>query len=133
MTTMRNDNDILKKPELRERPYEVPEGYFTSVKEVIRTADRTTGNSRRRQNVGLYIMAAAASLALLILAGTGVLSKPETGEYYDSIDLLVFSDISEESYYDLQAMSEPEELTEDDIIEYLIYTGTTLESIESNE
>lgn len=129
---MRNDKDILGRPELRKNPYTVPDGYFNSVKESIRITDRNH-HSRRRHGTGLYIPAIAASLALLLLAGIGVLSKQEAKIEYDSIDLLVFSDISEESYYDLQAMSEPEELSEEEIIEYLIYTGITLENIETNE
>lgn len=128
---MRNEKDILGRPELRKNPYTVPDGYFNSVKKSIRITDHSVCS--RRHGTWPYILAIAASFALLFLAGAGVLSRQQDMVEYDSIDLLVFSDISEESYYDLQAMSEPEELSEEEIIEYLIYTGTTLESIETNE
>ena len=129
---MRKDKDILKIPELRENPFNVPDGYFTSTRKVILEAG--SRSSRKRKGYGPYIIAAAASLAFIIIAGTGgVLSREEASGDYDNIDLLVFSDISEGSYYDLHALNEPAELTEEEIIEYLIYTGTTLENIESNE
>lgn len=51
----------------------------------------------------------------------------------DSIDLMVFSDMSTESYYDLVAIYDEEDLTEEDIIEYLINSETSLENIASYE
>ena len=57
----------------------------------------------------------------------------DTQEEMDSIDLMVFSDMSTESYYDLIAVYEEDGLTEEDIIEYLIHDEISLENIESYE
>lgn len=75
----------------------------------------------------------AASLALLVTAGLQTSRREDPQEMIDSIDLMVFSDMSTESYYDLVAIYDEEDLTEEDIIEYLINSETSLENIASYE
>lgn len=125
------DKDILKTPELRENPFSVPEGYFSSVRKEILVGKRTAGSKGWRK-VGAYA-AVAASFALIIATGIRMSRAEYTQEEMDSIDLMVFSDMSTESYYDLIAVYEEEGLTEEDIIEYLIHDEISLDNIESYE
>ena len=124
-------NDILKTPELKEGPFSVPEGYFTTFKKDMLAAERQkSGIEWRRLGAGIAV---AASLALLVTAGLQTSRREDPQEMIDSIDLMVFSDMSTESYYDLIAIYEEDDLTEEDIIEYLINSETSLENIESYE
>lgn len=124
-------NDILKTPELKECPFSVPEGYFTSLKKDILSAQREkNGFEWKRIGAGIAV---AASLALLVTASLQTSRREDPQEMIDSIDLMVFSDMSTESYYDLIAIYEEDDLTEEDIIEYLINSETSLENIESYE
>ncbi len=125
------DKDILKTPELKKNPFSVPEGYFSSVRKDILVSKRVAaGHSWKK--FGAYA-AVAASLALLIATGIRMSGVGDTQEEMDSIDLMVFSDMSTESYYDLIAVYEEDGLTEEDIIEYLIHDEISLENIESYE
>lgn len=122
--------DILKTPGLKDNPFSVPEGYFTTFKTEMHVPEKP-GKSLDWRKLGTGI-AVAASFALLVTAGLQTL-RTDSQEEFDSIDLMVFSDMSTESYYDLMAIYEEEELTEEDIIEYLIHSETSLENIESYE
>lgn len=126
----REGQNILNRPELKVNPYSVPEGYFPSLKENMRLARRPESTATWKKT-GI-IISVAASVAIMILAGVGLMLRQNPAEYYDDIDLLVFSDLSEHIYLDAQSMS-MEDLTDEDIIEYLIYTGVPVESIGSNE
>lgn len=124
-------NDILKTRELKECPFSVPEGYFTTFKKDMLAAERQkSGIEWRRLGAGIAV---AASLALLVTAGLQTSRREDPQEMIDSIDLMVFSDMSTESYYDLVAIYDEEDLTEEDIIEYLINSETSLENIASYE
>ena len=124
-------NDILKTPELKECPFSVPEGYFTTFKKDMLAAERQkSGIEWKRLGAGIAV---AASLALLVTAGLQTSRRGDPQEMIDSIDLMVFSDMSTESYYDLVAIYDEEDLTEEDIIEYLINSETSLENIASYE
>lgn len=127
----KEEKDILKRPELRENPFLIPDGYIASFKNKA-SCSHAPKYSSVSKRVGTYI-AVAASIILMALAGIDLIQKLSPSDDYDSIDLLVFSDMSTESGYDLQAMYEEEELTDEEIIEYLIYIGTPIESLESNE
>jgi anti-sigma-K factor RskA len=109
----------------------VPEGYFTTFKKDMLAAERQkSGIEWRRLGAGIAV---AASLALLVTAGLQTSRREDPQEMIDSIDLMVFSDMSTESYYDLVAIYDEEDLTEEDIIEYLINSETSLENIASYE
>ena len=126
-----DDKDILKTPGLRENPFSVPEGYFSSFKKdvIICTEPRKTFDWKKYS----YGIIAAASFALLAVTGIQLSNMTETQEEIDTIDLLVFSDMSTDAYIELMAVYEKEELTDEEIIEYLIYEETSLENIETHE
>lgn len=126
-----NDKDILKTPGLRENPFSVPEGYFSSFKKGVIIC-KEPRKSLDWKSFG-YGIAAAASFALLAITGIRHSDINDFQEEIDSIDLLVFSDMSTESYLDLMAVYEEDVLTEEDIIEYLIHEETSIENFEENE
>jgi hypothetical protein len=126
-----DDKDILKTPRLRENPYSVPEGYFSTFKkDVITRKEPKHVLDWRKFGYGIV---AAASFALLAVTGIRLAETNDIQEDIDSIDLLVFSDMSTETYLDLMAVYEEDELTEEEIIEYLINEETSLEHIEAYE
>ena len=122
--------DILKDAKLKETPFTVPEGYFSDFKEKV-SISQGCRIMPRQSHRGRYI-AIAASFALLIGIGLGSLSGLRNSDEYNDIDLMVLSDVSAESYYDLLSY-ENSELTEEDIIEYLIDSGQDIHEIEPNE
>jgi hypothetical protein len=126
-----DDKDILKTPRLRENPYSVPEGYFSSFKKdvITRKEPKKTIDWKKFG----YGIAAAASFTMLAVTGVRLAETNDIQEEIDSIDLIVFSDMSTETYLDLMAVYEEDELTEEEIIEYLINEETSLEHIEAYE
>ena len=126
-----DDKDILKTPRLRENPYSVPEGYFSTFKKdvITRKEPKKTIDWKKFG----YGIAAAASFTLLAVTGVRLAETNDIQEEIDSIDLIVFSDMSTETYLDLMAVYEEDELTEEEIIEYLINEETSLEHIEAYE
>lgn len=126
---MTDDKDILKTPRLRENPYSVPEGYFSTFKKdvITRKEPKKTIDWKKFG----YGIAAAASFALFAVTGVRLAETNDIQEEIDSIDLIVFSDMSTETYLDLMAVYEEDELTEEEIIEYLINEETSLEHIEA--
>jgi hypothetical protein len=126
-----DDKDILKTPRLRENPYSVPEGYFSTFKKdvITRKEPKKTIDWKKFG----YGIAAAASFTMLAVTGVRLAETNDIQEEIDSIDLIVFSDMSTETYLDLMAVYEEDELTEEEIIEYLINEETSLEHIEAYE
>lgn len=126
-----DDKDILKTPGLRENPFSVPEGYFSSFKKgVIICKEPRKSADWKKYGYGII---AAASFALLAVTGIQLSNMTETQEEIDTIDLLVFSDMSTDAYIELMAVYEEDVLTEEDIIEYLIHEETSIENFEENE
>ena len=126
----RDDKDILKDPKLKENPFTVPEGYFSDFKE--RTSVSQGHRLSPRRNHGGRYIAIAASFALLLGIGMASIKGLRSSDEYNEMDLMVLSDISAESYYDLLSYDD-EELTEDDIIAYLIDSGQDINDLEPNE
>lgn len=123
--------DILtSQKELKERPFTVPDGYFETFKtETMRTSIVQVMSPWRK---AVPYIAVAASLTLLIGVG---LSFGESSRPYDEFsteDYILFSDTMIQTIYDDTATYQyaDAELMDEDIIEYLIYTGESPESIE---
>ena len=77
----------------------------------------------------MTLVSIAATLAIMLSAGTFFLAHDSQEETYSQEDFLVFScNITDELLYDIYAENDIED---DDIIEYLIYSGESAETIES--
>lgn len=125
------NNDILKysSDELRKMPYTVPEGYFEQVKaEISRSTAAEEGVSLWRKAVP-YISVAATFL-IMVSAGTFFLEKTTQQEGMTYEDYLVHSDMLIEAEYEQDTQIADAAIADEDIIEYLIYTGVTAEDIE---
>lgn len=118
--------DILEN--LNRTPYKVPEGYFETFSDRMRPWEQ--------EHKGLFHKAApylsmAAMFAIIVAAGTAILrfTAPEDDlQEYGSLfycDLVPYTETAWYSYSD-----DTYEVSEEDIIEYLIYNGTDTDDIE---
>lgn len=133
---MQTTKDILKSAhELKKLPYSVPEGYFDRMK-----ADMVSFVTEREERQKPFIArlapyaAVAAAFIFLVTAGTFILEKTtpatdqaEFDEFYFYSNMIPVTDpyaveTIQENQYD--------EIQDEDIIEYLIYSGVTAEVIE---
>lgn len=128
---MKKENDILKDcVELKQMPYSVPEGYFESFKaEAVRPVVRRVNFWNRFAPYA----AMAAVFVFLVTAGTFLLERSTPQYPMTEEDYMMFSDnimttIAYEMEYGYQLAEA--EISEEDIINYLIYTGVTPEHIE---
>lgn len=133
MTAMKtNGHDILtSRPELKARPFGVPEGYFEAFKKEM--AGKAVKPQISIWNKSIPYMALAASLALFLSVGALLKSSSAQGNDFTDEDYILFSNSfistaeydSSDSYQFADA-----ELMDEDIVEYLIYLGVSPESIE---
>lgn len=128
---MKKENDILKDcRELKENPFTVPEGYFESFKAEARKPMVRKVNFMDR--IAPYA-AVAAMFVFLVTVGTLFLDNTTTEYEMTEEDYVLFSDSMMNSLaYEMGYMSQTAEaeISEEDIINYLIYTGVTAEQIE---
>lgn len=128
---MKKGIDILKDcPELKQMPFTTPEGYFESFKaEASRPLVRKIDF---RTRIAPYL-AMAAVFIFMVTAGTMLLEQSVPEYQMTEEDYVMFSDnimttiAYEMEYGDHLAEAE---ISEEDIINYLIYTGVTAEHIE---
>ncbi len=128
---MRMENDILKdRSELKQMPFTVPEGYFEAFKEAnARPVVRKVSFWNRMAPYA----AMAAVFVSLVMTGTFLLER--TVPQYDMTeeDYMMFSDnMMNTLVYEMEYGSQlaEAEISNEDIINYLIYTGVTAEHIE---
>lgn len=109
-----SEKDILDNLNLKTMPYGVPEGYFEEMKSRLKTIPKqhTDVNIMRHKRMKLLTRIAIAASIVLALIGGG----------------LLLTHTSDDMYLDRVAIAET--ITEEDIIEYLIYTGAEIEDIE---
>ena len=124
--------DILtSQKELKERPFSVPDGYFESFKaEAMRKSTAPVISPWRKD---VPYMAVAASLALLRGVGLSLNENINAHDEFSTEDYILFSDTMIRTIYDGDDATyqyADAELMAEDIIEYLIYTGESPESIE---
>ena len=128
---MKKENDILKDcPQLKQMPFTVPEGYFEAFK-----AEASKPMVRKldfRTRIAPYA-AMAAVFVFMVTAGTHLLEKSVPGYEMTEEDYVMFSDnimttIAYEMEYGTQLAEA--EISDEDIINYLIYTGVSAEQIE---
>lgn len=104
------EKDILQNRQLKQMTYAVPEGYFSSLEQSLKDIP-----CQNREKVTTWkkmtpYIAMAAMFALIMVAGGFFVGKSWT----------------ENKTTDQYA----EVVTEDDILEYLIYTGVEIEELE---
>ena len=128
---MKQEKDIFSDyPELKQMPFAVPEGYFESFKS--EAAKPMVRRLDFRARLAPYA-AMAAVFIFMVTAGTFLLEKSVPEYHMTEEDYMMFSDnfmttIAYEMEYGSQLAEA--EISEEDIINYLIYTGVTAEQIE---
>lgn len=127
----KNNRDILsEKPYLKEMPYSVPEGYFETFK-----ANAAPYQAKSISLAGRLVpyISMAAMFIFLLTVGTLFLQKTTSPEMMTQEDYLVFSgDMMNTVGYEMEYGDQiaDAEIANEDIINYLIYSGVTLEEIE---
>ncbi len=117
---------LAERPELKNMPYSLPEGYFDE----FRRNMKPCGSPRMK---ALPYISAAASAALLLAGGLLLSQRTSPADEFTHEDYLVFSDsmINSEYYEYATEQYADAEIANDDIIDYLIYSGITAEEIET--
>ena len=121
----KNDN-ILERPELKNAPFSVPEGYFDSLPQ--RVAARIAAEKPQRRSTPLrrwWIAAAAACVAAVLLLAIRLYTAPATEltAYEDDAEYIELMDIDERSLAEYSIEEEQDNISQDAIIEYLAYNG----------
>ena len=131
------ERDILREASLKKCPYSVPEGYFESLKEkAVKYSKPAPAPVFQFKKVLMTAVSMAAMFILMVTAGTFLLEKSTPSEDLTHEDYIVFSD----GYFDLEMyegnMSEQyadASISDEDIVEYLIYIGVSEEFIEMSK
>ena len=123
-------NDILntKSEELKQMPYSVPDGYFENLEARLQIHERPARSGLFRL-ISPYASMAAA-FVILVTAGTFLLQRTTEQKEMTYEDFIVHSDYMLSEGYDEEFNVIETQMEENDIIEYLIYTGVTAEVIE---
>jgi hypothetical protein len=116
------NRDILAdSPQLRRQAYSVPEGYFEGFK-----AEMQPRSARSFPYASI-----AAALVFLVTAGTFFLKQSLPTDEITQEDYLLFSNsMIDVEYYNDAGQIADAGIGDEDIIEYLIYSGITAEEIE---
>ncbi len=128
---MRNDILNNSSDKLRQMPYSVPDGYFEGFirRNQISGAAEQTVSATFMRKLAPYLSMAAAFL-LIVTVGRFLVQYTSTDGEMTYEDYLVHSDIMIEAEYENDIQIAEALPAEEDIIEYLIYTGVTAETIE---
>lgn len=128
---MKKENDILKDSlELKQMPFTVPDGYFESF--MAANAVPVARKVSLWNRIAPYA-AMAAVFVSLVMTGTFLLERSVPQYHMTEEDYVIFSDnmmntIAYEMEYGSQLAEA--EVSSEDIINYLIYTGVSAEHIE---
>ena len=136
MIAMKTEKDILKSaPELKNLPYSIPDGYFDRLKAEAVNNVRESEERQRPFIARLAPYAAvAAAFVFLVTAGTFLLERTtratqsEMDEFYFYSNMIPVTDPY--AVETIKVDYENDNLEDEDIIEYLIYSGVTAEVIE---
>lgn len=125
----RNIDILAECQELKKMPYSVPDGYFEKFKEQIKPYEQT-GRHLFAARLMPYA-AMAAMFVFLVTAGTFFLRKSTPADEFTQEDYILFSDnLTNAIYYENTYHYADAEIEDEDIIEYLIYCGTSAEELE---
>ena len=116
---------------MKQNPHITPEGYFSDLKTRLRSIPEAQEVPTGWQRVRPHLAMAAAFIAIVAVgtailrstAGNPAVANPDSMSQYELAQLV-------DAFEQEEAMSEP---SEEEIIEYLISTGVTIENIEANE
>ena len=120
---------------LRKCPYSVPEGYFESLKErAVKYSKPAPAPVFQFKRILTTAVSMAAMFVLMVTVGTFLLENTTPEEDLTQEDYIVFSDgYFGLEMYDDDGLSEQyadASISDEDIVEYLIYTGVSEELIE---
>lgn len=123
------DNDILKQDgNLKEMPFSLPEGYMESLRKELKTIPQRNTKKIPIFNRIIPYVSLAAAFAMIVTIGGFILEKT-TQQDLSYEDYIVFSDdMTNTIFYDTEELY-ADALSDDDIIEYLIYTGVEIEEL----
>lgn len=123
------DNDILKQDgNLKEMPFSLPEGYMESLRKELKTIPQRNTKKISIFNRILPYVSLAAAFAMIVTIGGFILEKT-TQQDLSYEDYIVFSDdMTNTLLYDTDELY-ADALSDNDIIEYLIYTGVEIEEL----
>lgn len=125
----KNRDILADNPKLKEQVYSVPDGYFSGFKAGM-TPYASVEPSLARRLVPYLSMAAV--FVFLVTAGTFFLQQTTPADEFTQEDFILYSsNISGIGLYE----EEPDQfadagIADEDIIEYLIYSGISAEEIE---
>ena len=129
------DKNLLESiPELKKMPYSVPEGYFESAIEQARS--HSVRNEKRLWSKIYPIASMAAMFAVIAVSGTLILRHGFPGEnesqQLQMEDYLIYSgyDFTSLDYQAENNQLAEAEIDSEDIVQYLIYTGISVEDLE---
>jgi len=121
--------DILAdNPQLREQAYTAPEGYFEDFRSHMRPYLQTQRSWTEKLVPYISI---AASFIFIVTAGTFFLQRTASSDEFTQEDYLLFANsmVNVEYYEDTEHIADAS-MEEEEIIEYLIYSGISAEEIE---
>lgn len=116
--------------ELKKMPYGVPEGYFDALKKELQKSPAVTIGERGHRNRFAKYASIAAAAVILMTAGAMIMKSTLGHNDMTYEDYLVHSGAMIDEEYQEEITVIENEVNEEDIIEYLIYTGVTAELIE---
>ena len=118
-------DDILQKAELKSSPFRVPEGYFDNLPAQVASRVATTGNTGgRRVTIRRFWPVAAAACLTAVAIGFWRFSSPASPAATVSADqeYLTYINVSDAQLAEYDAADTQDNLTQDEIMEYLAYT-----------
>ena len=127
----KNRDILADNPKLKEQVYSVPDGYFSGFKAGM-TPYASVEPSLARRLVPYLSMAAV--FIFLVTAGTFFLQQTTPVDEFTQEDFILFSDnLTNTIYYDTTEHIADAEIADEEIIEYLIYSGISAEEIENSK
>jgi hypothetical protein len=110
-------------------PFCTPEGYFEQTKAEIKRQTTAPKVVSLWDRVSPHLSVAAAFI-IMLTAGTFILERTSSEDDMTYEDYLVHSDMLISTEYDNESYYAEANMAEEDIVEYLIYTGMSAEAIE---
>lgn len=121
-------SDILNNKSFKDIHCSTPEGYFPSLQQRLKDIPTPSEAPGTWKKVAPHL-ALAAMFAAIVTVGTILLSRTAAEDELTEEDYLVFSEDAMNTIFYDDGDLYAETITEDDVIEYLIHTGTEIEEL----